>query len=65
MINYKLINNRYLKSTINTNSNNIKTLYAMWSKVNLYDKNLEYYNLVSDLLDNDIILKMKSIGKIE
>lgn len=36
------------------------TLYAIFSKVNLLDKSSEYYSLVSDLIENEVVLEMKN-----
>lgn len=57
-----MLENNILKKNIlkNFKTSDKNAVYAIGSKVNLNDKSLEYNKLVDDLLNNDIVLKMKN-----
>lgn len=58
-----MLENNILKKNIlkNFKTSDKNAVYAIGSKVNLNDKSLEYNKLVDDLLNNDIVLKMKNL----
>ena len=57
-----MLENNILKKNIlkNFKTSDKNAVYAIGSKVNLNDRSLEYNKLVDDLLNNDIVLKMKN-----